>query len=79
MKRHEIALRYAEKATGILEPEYDRRYPNSLGTEKEREKFSSIVASGHFNAAVEYEFVEDFSNSLISYQKAVKISKINLG
>ena len=79
MRKHEIALHYAKAAVEILDPEYERRYPLNMGSEVEREQFASIVASALYNAAVEFEFAQDFSSSLIMYQKAVKVSKIHLG
>ena len=50
-----------------------------MGSLDEKQKFVSIVATALHNAAVEYEFVQDYSNSLIHYQKAVRISQIHLG
>ena len=50
-----------------------------MGSEADRLKFASIVATAFHNAAVEYEFTSDFSSSLISYQKAVRVAKIHLG
>lgn len=79
MKKHEIALNYAEQAVKILDVEYEARYPHNMGDEMERLKFTSIVSTAFHNAAVEYEFMLDFSNSLIMYQKAVRVSKIHLG
>ena len=67
MRRHEIALHYASKAINILEPEYEKRYPNNMGSEMERKNFVSIVASAYHNAAVEQEYNFDFSTSLILY------------
>ena len=71
MRRHEIALHYASKAINILEPEYEKRYPNNMGSEMERKNFRknfvSIVASAYHNAAVEQEYNFDFSTSLILY------------
>ena len=40
----------------ILDPEYERRYPNNLGSNDERTKFITIVVSALYNAAVEYEY-----------------------
>ena len=79
MKKHEIALRYAELAVRILDAEYEARYPHNMGNKQECYRFASIVSTAYHNAAVEYEFNMDFSNSLIMYQKAVRVSKINLG
>ena len=79
MRKHEIALHYAEQAVQILDREYEARYPNEMGSETERLKFASVVATAYHNAAVEYEFTGDFSTSLIMYQKAVRVSKIHLG
>lgn len=50
-----------------------------MGGEQERNKFVSIVATAFHTAAVQYEFAQDFSNSLIMYQKAVRVSQIHLG
>ena len=79
MRKHDIALHYVKKAVDILDMEYERRYPNNLGSEAERMQFVSVVASALFNAAVEYEYANDFSSSLIHYSKALKIGKIHLG
>ena len=79
MRKHEIALHYAEQAVEILDREYETRYPNSMGSEEDKLKFASVVATAYHNAAVEYEFIGDFSTSLIMYQKAVRVSKIHLG
>ena len=77
MRKHDIALNYAKMAVDILDPEYERRYSQS-GTNLDIE-FASICASAFHNAAVEYEIANEFSSSLIMYQKAVKLSKIHLG
>ena len=79
MRKHEIALHYAELAVKILDVEYESRYPHNMGDEQERLKFATIVSTAYHNAAVEYEFTYDFSQSLIMYQKAVRVSKIHLG
>ena len=79
MNKHEIGVHYAKQAVDILDPEYERRYPSNMGSEADRLKFASIVATAFHNAAVEYEFTSDFSSSLISYQKAVRVAKIHLG
>ena len=50
-----------------------------MGNDEERIKFASIVASVFHNAAVEYEYAKDYSNSLIYYQKALRVSQIHLG
>ena len=63
----------------ILDAEYESRYPNNMGSDQERVKFATIVSTAYHNAAVEYEFGLDFSNSLIMYSKAVRVSKIHLG
>lgn len=67
MGKHDIALTYIEEAVNILEREYEYRYPSRLGDGVEKVKFTSIVASAFHNAAVEYEFLGDFSNCLIYY------------
>lgn len=79
MRKHEIALSYIKKAVDVLDSEYERRYPNNMGPEYERERFTSIVATALFNAAVEYEYAQDFSASLIHFSKALKVAKIHLG
>ena len=79
MRKHDIALSYVKKAVDILDSEYERRYPNNLGNEDERQKFVSVVVTALFNAAVEYEYANDFSSSLISFSKALKVAKIHLG
>ena len=79
MRKHEISLSYAKKAVDILDTEYERRYPNNMGSETESQQFVGIVVSALYNAAVEYEYAEDFSSSLIHYSKALKMSKIHLG
>ena len=33
LEKHEIALIYAEKAIEVLEPEYEKRYPDNMGDE----------------------------------------------
>ena len=50
-----------------------------MGSDDERIRFVTAVAAAYNNAAVEYEFAQDFSNSLIYYNKAVRISQIHLG
>jgi len=67
MRKHEIALHYAEQAVKILDAEYESRYPNNMGSDLERIKFASIVSTAFHNAAVEYEFTYEFSQSLIMY------------
>lgn len=56
MKKHEIALHYAEEAVKLLDAEYEIRYPRKMGDDKERIKFASLVATAFHTAAVEYEF-----------------------
>jgi hypothetical protein len=67
MGKHDIALTYIEEAVTILEREYESRYPKYLGEGNEKLKFTSILATAFHNAAVEYEFTGDYSNSLINY------------
>jgi tetratricopeptide (TPR) repeat protein len=74
MGKHDIALTYIEEACTILEREYESRYPKHLGDGNDKLKFTSIVATAFHNAAVEYEFTGDFSNCLIYYSKALKMS-----
>ena len=50
-----------------------------MGNDEERIKFASVVATVFHNAAVEYEYANDYSNSLIYYQKALRVSQIHLG
>ena len=78
MRKHEIALSYIKKAVVILEHEYESKYLQ-MGSLDEKVKFVSVVSTAFHNAAVEYEYVQDFSSSLIYYQKAVKVAKIHLG
>ena len=56
MRKHEISLSYAKKAVDILDSEYERRYPNNMGSEAESQQFVGIVVSALYNAAVEYEY-----------------------
>ena len=79
MGKHDIALHFIQKGVEILDQEYESRYPNNLGDSDEKEKFASVVSTAFHNAAVEYEFIGDYSSSLLHYQKAVKIAKIHLG
>ena len=62
-----------------MEKEYNKRYPKYMGDEQERIKFATVVSTVFHNAGVEYEYVNDFSNSLICYSKAMRISQIHLG
>ena len=57
MAKHDIALHFIQKAVAILDSEYEQRYPDKMGTQDEKQKFVSIVATALHNAAVEYEFV----------------------
>ena len=57
MAKHDIALHFIQKAVVILDSEYEQRYPDKMGTQDEKQKFVSIVATALHNAAVEYEFV----------------------
>ena len=67
MRKHEIALHYIQKAVTILDREYERKYPHSMGDDLEKVKFASVVSTAFHNAAVEYEFMDDYSTSLIYY------------
>jgi tetratricopeptide (TPR) repeat protein len=79
MGKHDIALTYIEEACVILEREYEQRFVSSHNLVGEKVKFVSIVASAFHNAAVEYEYVGDYSSCLIYYQKALKLSQMHLG
>ena len=79
MRKHEIALRYIQRAVTIMERLYEEKYPNNMGSGLDKQMFASVVATAFENAAVEYEFTEDYSSSLIYYNKAVKIARIHLG
>jgi tetratricopeptide (TPR) repeat protein len=80
MEKHEIALSYSKRAVEILQKEYDMRMQGAgVGQDQEKFKFISVVASGFHNAAVEYEYSGDYSNSLLNYNKAVTITKLHLG
>ena len=79
MGKHEIALSYIEKATIIMQNEYERRYPDNMGEGEERTGFAAAVASTFLNAGVEYEHAYDFSSSLIYLNKALRISELHLG
>ena len=76
---HSRSLLYAEKAVEIIEPAYEERYPADMGSPEFKIKFSTVVANTYHTAAIEYDFADDFSNCLIMYQKALRVSKINLG
>lgn len=46
---------------------------------KEKRQFVQIVATAFHNAAVEYEYLKDWENSISFYQKAFGVSIANLG
>ena len=46
---------------------------------KEKRQFIQIVATAFHNAAVEYEFLEQFDNCLTYYQKAFGVTIQHLG
>lgn len=62
MGKHEIALHYSKEAVKVLQPEYEKRYStNTMGDNDEKMKFASIVSTAIHNAAVEYEYCNDYS------------------
>ena len=67
LEKHEIALIYAEKAIEVLEPEYEKRYPDNMGDENQKVKLASVTANMYHRAAKEYEYGQDFSTSLIMH------------
>jgi hypothetical protein len=46
---------------------------------KEKRQFIQIVATAFHNAAVEYEFLEQFDDCLAYYQKAFGVTVSHLG
>ena len=76
--KHEIALSYIVKGVQILEQEYEEKRLK-LDEDEDKEAFIQLVVTAYSNAAVEYEYVLEFSNSLLNYQKAQKISEMHLG
>ena len=79
MGKHEIALSYIEKGVKILSREYETRFTSDMGDDEERIRFATVVATVFHNAGVEYEYANDFSNSLIHYNKALRVSQIHMG
>ena len=71
--RHEIALQYAKKAVELMDEAYDHTL-HTYTDPKEKRQFVQIVATAFHNAAVEYEFVEDYDACLDYYQRAFGVN-----
>ena len=41
--------------------------------------FIQVIATAYYNCAVEYEYLNEFPESLIYYQKAYKVGLLHLG
>ena len=77
MKKHEIGLQYVTLALEILEKLYSELMIETQG--KLDANFVQVMATAYHNAGVEYEFLRQDSESLIYFQKAVKMSTMYFG
>jgi len=41
--------------------------------------FIQVIATAYYNCAVEYEYLHEFPESLVFYQKAYKVCLLHLG
>ena len=76
--RHDIALTYIKRAVELLEEAYEHKLHSILDL-KEKRQFVQIVATAYHNAAVEYEFLEDYEKCIHYYQKAFGVTLQHLG
>ena len=67
MGKHEIALKYCSEAVSIL----DSVYKNTQNKGNIPPYMIQVIAAANNNAAIEYEYLGEWSESLVHYSKAV--------
>ena len=65
MNKHEIALQYCQNALKVLEKEYSDQMIATGG--KIIPNFIQVIATAYYNCAVEYEYLNEFPESLVYY------------